>query len=80
MAGDHSETPRGFASDGGAGGESAGGGRVGIMNRTRIGCTLACGGNISAISITVMPIDHTSARPSYLLMKRQAEPPRDQRC
>ena len=40
---------------------SCGGGSRTILNSTRIGCTLPCGGRSSAISIAEMPSDHTSA-------------------
>lgn len=41
--------------------ESFGGGSLGMTNKTLMGWTLELGGTLSAISINVIPIDHTSA-------------------
>lgn len=46
--------------------DSLGGGRDGIIKIARIGWILEYGGSDSAISIAVIPKDHTSAFPSII--------------
>jgi hypothetical protein len=54
-----SEKAREYAS----GRSSVGGGRLGMMKSTRMGCTFEYGGSISAISMAVIPTDQMSAPP-----------------